>query len=53
MYFHFSIVLIPDLFWLQEEMSLSAVDEAKFLVSESNEAHKEVTGADAKKNIKY
>lgn len=34
-------------------MSSSAVDEVKFLVRDSKEAHKEVTGADAKKNIKY
>lgn len=53
MCFHFSIYLIPVLSWLQEEMSSSAVDKAKFLVRESSEAHKEVTEADAKKNIKY
>lgn len=34
-------------------MSSPAVDEAKFLVRKSNEAHKEITGADAKSNIKY
>lgn len=45
--------LIPLYSWLQEEMSSSAVDEAKFLVGESSEAHKEITGVDAKKNIKY